>query len=130
MLEALAMYSDELMELMLSEEEIPEDLIHKVVKQSAQTQDFTPVFMGSAYKNKGVQKLLDAVVRYLPSPLERSVSAKSWENPDEKVPAFARSKQAICWHGIQDRWRSVRSIDLYTRLSRNRAQRRNLLQST
>jgi elongation factor G len=86
MLEALAMYSDELMELMLSEEEIPEDLIHKVVKQSAQTQDFTPVFMGSAYKNKGVQKLLDAVVRYLPSPLERPVSAKSWENPDQKFP--------------------------------------------
>ncbi len=86
MLEALAMYSDEMMELMLSEEPVPEDLIHTVVKQAAQTQDMTPVFLGSAYKNKGVQKLLDAIVRYLPSPLERQITAKAHANPEEKIP--------------------------------------------
>jgi elongation factor G len=89
MLEALAMYSDEMMELLLAEEEVPQELIHSVVKSAVQGQGLTPVFMGTAYKNKGVQALLDAVVRYLPSPLERSVVAKSHSNPDEKFPLSA-----------------------------------------
>ena len=84
MLEGLSMYSDELMELMLAEEQIPEDLIHGVIKDAVQNQDFTPVFLGSAYKNKGVQLLLDAIVRYLPSPLEKPTHAKQWANPDEQ----------------------------------------------
>ncbi|HUE71675.1 MAG TPA: elongation factor G, partial [Pirellulaceae bacterium] len=83
MLEALAMYSDELMEKLLSEEPISEELIHKVTKQACQEQGFTPVFIGTAYKNKAVQPLLDAIVRYLPSPLEHAVKAKKWDNPDE-----------------------------------------------
>ncbi len=86
MLESLAMYSDEMMELLLSEEEVPEDLIHAVVKNAVQSQDATPVYLGSAYKNKGVQLLLDAIVRYLPSPLERKIKAKSYSNPDEDFP--------------------------------------------
>src|SRR5437763_7882496 len=86
MLETLAMYSDELMELLLSEEEPSIELIHKVTKEAVQAQGFTPVFVGSAYKNKGVQVLLDAVVRYLPSPLERKVSAKKWDDPTQTVP--------------------------------------------
>jgi elongation factor G len=77
MLESLAMYSDELMELLLSEEEVPLSLIHSVLKDAVQSQDLTPIYMGSAYKNKGVQLLLDAVVRYLPSPLDRAIRAKS-----------------------------------------------------
>ncbi|MFM8635777.1 MAG: elongation factor G, partial [Planctomycetia bacterium] len=83
MLEALAMYSDSLMEKLLSEEQPTEDEIHAVVKSAVQNQSITPVLCGSAYKNKGVQKLLDAVVRYLPSPLERKVIAKKWDKPDE-----------------------------------------------
>ena len=76
MLESLTMYSDSLMEKILSEEPISEDEIHAVVKTAVQSQSITPVFCGSAYKNKGVQPLLDAVNRYLPSPLDRKVSAK------------------------------------------------------
>jgi elongation factor G len=83
MLEALAMYSDSLMEKLLSEETPSEDEIYAVVKQAVQNLSITPVFCGSAYKNKGVQLLLDAVVRYLPSPLERKVIAKKWDKPDE-----------------------------------------------
>ncbi len=86
MLEALAMYSDELMEKLLSEEPISEELIHKVTKQACQEQGFTPVFVGTAYKNKAVQPLLDAIVRYLPSPLEHEVKAKKWDNPEESFP--------------------------------------------
>ena len=77
MLESLAMYSDELMELLLAEEEVPQELVHRVVRDAVQNQDLTPVFLGSAYKNKGVQLLLDAVTEYLPSPLDREMTANS-----------------------------------------------------
>jgi elongation factor G len=86
MLEAFSMYSDELMEMLLAEQEVPEELIHKIVKEAVQGQDVTPVFMGTAYRNKGVQPLLDAIVRYLPSPLDRKVTAKAYDKPDEKFP--------------------------------------------
>ena len=89
LLEALSMYSDEMMELLLAEQEPSIDLIHSVCKQAVQQQGFTPVFVGSAYKNKGVQLLLDAIVRYLPSPLDREVYAKNWANPDEKFRLYS-----------------------------------------
>ncbi len=85
MLEALAMYSDELMELLLAEEEVPEQLIHDVTHDAVQGLDVTPVFVGSAYRNKGVQPLLDAVVRYLPSPLEHEIVARDHADPEVKV---------------------------------------------
>jgi elongation factor G len=89
MLEALAMYSDELMERLLSEEPVAESLIHDVIKHAVNEQDMTPVYLGTAFRNKGVQKLLDAIVRYLPSPLERQINAKKWDNPEEKFPLAA-----------------------------------------
>ncbi len=84
MLEGLSMYSDELMELLLSEESVSEDLIHTIVRDAVQTQDLTPVYMGTAYRNKGVQLLLDAITRYLPSPLVRPIKAKNWEHADQE----------------------------------------------
>jgi len=89
MLEQLAMYSDELMELLLAEEPISEQLIHEVVRKAANHQDATPVFLGTAYKNKGVQPLLDAVIRYLPSPLDRSIKAKKFDDPTQAFPLDA-----------------------------------------
>ena len=70
MLEALSMYDDSLMEKMLGEEEITEEEIHNITRDAVINQAFTPVFMGSAFKNKSVQPLLDAVNRYLPAPTE------------------------------------------------------------
>ena len=85
MLEAVSMYSDELMELLLSEEDVPEDLVHKIVRDAVINQGFTPVYLGSAYKNKGVQPLMDAINRYLPSPLDRLVKASKYDDPEEKI---------------------------------------------
>jgi elongation factor G len=70
MLEAISDHNDTLMELLLEGEEVPEDLIHATVKAATQNLAIVPVFMGSAFKNRGVQKLLDGVLRYLPSPIE------------------------------------------------------------
>jgi elongation factor G len=85
MLEALAMYSDELMERLLSEVEVPESLVHDVTRAAVQQQDLTAVFLGSAYRNKGVQPLLDAVVRYLPSPDEREILARGVDEPEQRI---------------------------------------------
>ncbi len=69
LLDAASMFSDELTEAIL-EDRITEDLIHAAVRRGTIARKLTPVFMGSAYKNKGVQTLLDGVVRYLPDPSE------------------------------------------------------------
>jgi len=70
LLEKLSEFDDTLMELFLEEKEIPVDLIIKVARQATLKLMITPVFCGAAYKNKGVQLLLDAVIDYLPSPLD------------------------------------------------------------
>jgi elongation factor G len=93
LLEALAMYSDELMELLLGEEEVPVDLIHVLLRQAVQSQELTPVFMGTAYRNKGVQTLLDAVVRYLPSPLDRTIVAKNHADATQQFPLSAEPEK-------------------------------------
>ncbi len=86
LLEGLSMYSDEMMELLLSEEEVSKELIYTVAAAAIKAQSFTPLFMGTAFKNKAVQPLVDAIVRYLPNPLERKISAKQWDNPEEDFP--------------------------------------------
>ncbi|OGH01903.1 MAG: translation elongation factor G [Candidatus Lambdaproteobacteria bacterium RIFOXYD1_FULL_56_27] len=70
MLDAVSMFNDELMEALLEGKEVPEEIIHKAIWEGINSLKFTPVYMGSAFKNKAVQPLLDAVVRYLPSPIE------------------------------------------------------------
>ena len=86
MLEAISMFSDEMMELLLSEEEVPEKLINETILKGVQGLSFTPVYMGTAFKNKGVQPLLDAIVKFLPSPLDRAISAKNWEDAAVEYP--------------------------------------------
>jgi elongation factor G len=86
MLESLAMYSDELMERLLSEEPIDADMVYRVTRSAVLQQEVTPVFLGTAVKNKGVQPLLDAVTRYLPSPLDRDIQASVADQPDQPYP--------------------------------------------
>jgi elongation factor G len=67
LLDAVSMFSNELMEAIL-EDRITNDLIYKAVRKGTLELKLTPVMVGSAYKNVGVQLLMDAVIRYLPSP--------------------------------------------------------------
>ncbi|MBI4821902.1 MAG: elongation factor G [Deltaproteobacteria bacterium] len=69
MLDAVSMFSDELMEAML-EDRVTEQLIKRAIRSGCIAMQLTPVLMGSAYKNKGVQLLLNAVVDYLPNPTD------------------------------------------------------------
>jgi elongation factor G len=70
LLEAVAEYDDELMESYLEGEEIPIDRLKAAVRKATLDISMTPVLCGSAFKNKGVQPLLDAVIDFLPSPLD------------------------------------------------------------
>jgi elongation factor G len=80
MLDKISMFSDEMMEMMLEEKEIPEAMIHPVIRKAVIKRELTPVFCGSAYKNKGVQLLLDGVMNYLPSPLDMEYYATDNNN--------------------------------------------------
>jgi elongation factor G len=70
LLEELSMYSEELMEALLEGGEIDNQLVCDAVRKGTLSLEFTPVFIGSAYKNKGIQPLLDAVAAYLPCPTD------------------------------------------------------------
>jgi elongation factor G len=69
LLDAASMFSDELAEAYLDGRETAE-MLHDAIRKGTISRELTPVFMGSAYKNKGIQSLLDAVVSYLPAPMD------------------------------------------------------------
>ena len=70
MLENAANFDDELAELYLEGEEVPEDMIIAAIRKGTISMELTPMLLGSSYKNKGVQPLLDYVCAFLPSPLD------------------------------------------------------------
>jgi elongation factor G len=85
MLDAVSMFSDELMELLMEEKEIPENLIHTAIRKGTLLREFVPVMVGSAYKNKGIQLLLDAVVSYLPCPTDVENKALDLDDGEKVV---------------------------------------------
>ncbi len=84
MLDAVSLFSEELTEAIL-EENIREEQVHEAIRAGTISLKLTPVLCGSAYKNKGVQKLLDAVVQYLPDPTEIVNEAISLDSPDDRI---------------------------------------------
>ena len=80
LIDACADLNDEIMELALEEKPIPQELIRKVIRQGTIDNKFVPVTCGTSYKNKGVQKLLDAIVDYMPSPVD--IPAIQGVNPE------------------------------------------------
>ena len=82
LLEAVSDHDDNVLEKFLSNEAVSEEEIYKALRVGTLSASFVPVLVGSSLKNKGVQRLLDAIIAYLPSPLDRL--AVSGENPFTK----------------------------------------------
>ncbi|KAG7898979.1 hypothetical protein KL935_003987 [Ogataea polymorpha] len=93
LIEMLADVDDELAEVFLNEEEPSADLIKAAIRRATIARKFTPVLMGSALANKGVQPVLDAVVDYLPNPSEVLNTALDIANNEAPVNLIAASNQ-------------------------------------
>ncbi|MDD4154179.1 MAG: elongation factor G [Bacilli bacterium] len=96
LLEALAAFDDDLMLSLLEGEEPSIDLIKSTIRKAVLSGEFFPVFCGSAYKNKGIQLLLNGVIDYLPSPIDIPHQKGHYSDgrdyvcePDEKLPLAA-----------------------------------------
>jgi elongation factor G len=97
MLDVISNFDDQMMEDILEGKEISQENIHNAIKKGTQSLKLTPVFLGSAFKNKGVQLLLNAVARYLPSPVscEKSKANDNKNNTKfELLPDW--SKPLVC----------------------------------
>ncbi len=84
LLDAASMFSDELMESMM-EETVTEEQVVEAIRRGTLKRELTPVFLGSAYKNKAVQPLLDGVVKFLPNPTEVENVALDLDNDEKEV---------------------------------------------
>jgi elongation factor G len=93
LVEAVAEYDDKLMEKFFDDpNSISEDEIHEAVRKATLDLSIIPMLCGSSYKNKGVQKMLDCVIRYLPSPLD--VAAITGTDPDDAEKELIRKPDA------------------------------------
>ncbi|MEV4611737.1 elongation factor G [Kitasatospora sp. NPDC049258] len=96
LLDTVSNVSDEVMELALEGEDIPEELLIAAIRKGTLDSSFTPIFCGSAFKNKGVQPLLDAVVKYLPSPLDiEGIEGTKPGNDEEKIVRQASDDEPL-----------------------------------
>ena len=86
LMDAISNFSDEIMEMVLMEEEVPVEMIKKVIREATIANEMVPVVCGTSYKNKGVQQVLDAVVDYMPSPLDKK--GIKGVNPDTEEEDF------------------------------------------
>ena len=88
LLDAVSMFDDEIMEMYLEGEEIPTDKIRAAIRKATVAVEMVPVTCGSSYRNEGVQKLLDAIVDYMPAPTDipaiKGVNPKTDEEEDRK----------------------------------------------
>jgi len=85
LLDALSMFSDDLMETVMEGDEPPVDMIRDAIRTATLSQEFVGVMLGSAYKNKGIQPLMDAVESYLPSPPDIQNKALDLDNDEKEV---------------------------------------------
>ena len=97
LLEAVSDFDEAIMEKVLEDEDVPEDMIRAAIRKATIEVKMVPVCCGTSYRNKGVQELLDAIVAYMPSPLDipaiEGVNPKTDEedcrHPDDKAPFSA-----------------------------------------
>jgi len=108
LVEKLADFDENVMEKYLEEREVSSDDIRQATRKAVLRLLITPVFCGTAFKNKGVRKLLDAVVDYLPSPIDRGiVLGYDTGNPDIPIsrrPSWKRPFSALAFKIINDNY--------------------------
>ena len=85
LIDQASMFSDELTEAILEEKDVSAEMINNGIRQGVISRQLTPVFIGSAYKNKGIQPLLDAVTRLLPCPLDVDNQALDMNKEEQPV---------------------------------------------
>ena len=94
LVDAASMFSDELMEAAL-EDQVTEELLIEGIRNATVQRQITPVFMGSAYKNKGIQPLLDAVTALMPSPEDIENTAIDLDDEEKSVSVATDSKKPL-----------------------------------
>ena len=108
MIEKLADFDESLMEKYLNEEEITPVDIRQAARHAVLRLLITPVFCGSAFKNKGVRKLLDAVVDYLPSPIDRGIvlgyDINDHNTTISRKPSWKRPFSSLAFKIINDNY--------------------------
>ena len=118
MIEMVAETDDTLMDKYLGGEELTEDELRSGIRKGCIALTFTPMMCGSAFKNKGVQPMLDAVVSYMPSPLDIA-AIKGVDSDGNEVERKAEDKEPFCGPHLQDHGRSLRGFArLHPRLLR------------
>ena len=95
MLDALSMVDDVIMEDLLEENEISMEKINTAIKKGVQSLNLVPVYMGSAFKNKAVQPLLNSVIQYLPSPIDAEPAVATDVKLNEKVKVFPEPEKKL-----------------------------------
>jgi elongation factor G len=91
LIDAASLFSDELTEAILEEKEIPAEMLYTAIRKGTLKRELTPVYMGSAYKNKAFQPLLDGVTLLLPAPSEVENVALDMNNNEEPVVLSSNS---------------------------------------
>lgn len=118
MLESLSMFSDEILETLLVDEaeKITNEKINEVTRNATQAGLMTPVYMGTAYKNKGVQPLLDAVVEFLPAPTDTHPTALEFQEPHREIalkPDPALPTVAMAFKIVEDPYGTLVFMRIY-----------------
>ncbi len=116
LLDRVSMLSEEMMEQILAESEISPQLIWNTIRQGTLSLEFTPVLLGSALKNKGIQNLLDAVSLYLPSPVERELVTATDISKQEEVqinPKADSPSVALAFKLIDDEFGQLTYTRIY-----------------
>ncbi|MDJ0725295.1 MAG: elongation factor G [Prochloraceae cyanobacterium] len=95
LLDRISLLSEEITEKLIEGERVSQQLILAALRQGTLKREITPVLMGSAYKNKGVQNLLDGVVNYLPSPLEKELATAVDISSSETVKIYPQVEDPL-----------------------------------
>jgi elongation factor G len=117
LLDRISIHSEAMMAKLLSGEEVPKQMIWDAIRQGTLNLEFTPVLMGSALKNKGIQNLLDAVALYLPSPMEREVVSAIDVSTEKEVKVYSEPTDpvvALAFKLIDDEFGQLTYTRLYS----------------